>query len=284
MAFLKANLQLASFLQTILEEDLDEAGDVTSLATIPEDAVGNAEIIAKQNGVIAGNWVADTVFKHIDPNLNYIFQVEDGAEVKPGDIIAKIDGSIRSILTAERSALNLLGRMSGVATMTRHFVEKIKHTRTKILDTRKTTPGLRFLEKYAVTVGGGFNHRFGLSDMVLIKENHIKAAGGVRESILRCREYMQANNLDLKIEIETTNREEVQLALEVGVDRIMLDNMTPDKAGEIVALVNRQVELEISGGMTLENILSYAELGVDYISVGGLTHSVPALDISLLLR
>lgn len=283
MNLLKNHINLASLLQTIIEEDVSEAGDVTTLATVSEDRVGTAKIVAKQPGVIAGNWVAEKVFTDVEPQLEYVYKVEDGISVTPGTTIAEIFGSVRGILTAERSALNLLGRLCGVATVTRKFVERVAGTNAKILDTRKTTPGLRFLEKYAVTVGGGHNHRFGLSDMILIKENHILASGGIRAAIERCRKYIDRYNLQLKIEVETTNLKEVEQAMVMQVDRIMLDNMTQEMVKQAVSLVNQQVELEVSGGVTLENVHDLASTGVDYISVGGLTHSVTILDLSLLL-
>ena len=283
MNIMKGDLKLAAFLKLILDEDLDVAGDVTSLATVPNTLNGTARIIAKQPGIIAGNWVAATVFNDIDPQLQYQFRVEDGTRITPGTTIAHITGSVRSILTGERSALNLLGRLSGVATLTEKYVEKVQGTSAKILDTRKTTPGLRFLEKYAVTVGGGYNHRFSLSDMILIKENHIKAAGNIQTAITRCRHYLEQHHLHLKIEVETTNLEEVEAALEMKVDRIMLDNMSVAMVKQAVKLVNGATELEVSGGITLETVRHYAETGVDYISVGELTHSVPVLDVSLLL-
>lgn len=283
MEGIKANLNLASFLRMVLEEDLKDAGDVTSLATVPENLVGKAQIIAKQEGIIAGNWLAETVFKNVDLNLEYTMKVTDGDRVTPGMVVAEIEGPVRGILTAERSALNLFGRLSGVATITSLFVQQITGTKTKILDTRKTTPGLRALEKYAVTVGGGHNHRFGLYDMILIKENHIRAAGGLTAAVAQCRQFIEKENLKLKIEVETTTIDEVREALSLKVDRIMLDNMSVDMVREAVAVVDGAIELEVSGGINLENVRDYADVGVDYISVGGITHSVPVLDLSLQL-
>jgi len=283
MEGMKANLNLAAFLQMVLEEDLKERGDVTSLATVPENLVGLAQIIAKQSGTIAGNWVAETVFKNVDPRLEYLTKVIDGESVTAGSVVAEIRGPVRGILTGERTALNLFGRLCGVATMTQQFVKKIAGTKTKILDTRKTTPGLRMLEKYAVTVGGGHNHRFGLFDMILIKENHIRAAGGLTAAVAQCRGFIARNNLKLKIEVETTNLAEVREALRTRVDRIMFDNMPVAQAKEALAVVNGAIEVEVSGGINLENVRDYAELGVDYISVGGITHSVSVLDLSLQL-
>jgi len=283
MEGMKANLNLAAFLQMVLEEDLKERGDVTSLATVPENLVGLAQIIAKQSGTIAGNWVAETVFKNVDPRLEYLTKVIDGESVTAGSVVAEIRGPVRGILTAERTALNLFGRLCGVATMTHQFVKKIAGTKTKILDTRKTTPGLRMLEKYAVTVGGGHNHRFGLFDMILIKENHIRAAGGLTAAVAQCRDFIARNGLKLKIEVETTNLAEVREALSTQVDRIMFDNMPVTLVKEALAVVNGAIEVEVSGGINLKNVRDYAELGVDYISVGGITHSVSVLDLSLQL-
>jgi len=283
MDILSNELKLAAFIEMLLSEDLSESGDVTTLATVPEDVSGKARIMVKQEGVVAGNWVAEMVFTHVEPRLQYLPEKKDGSAVMPGDVIAHIQGPVRGILTAERTALNILGRLSGVATITNLFVKKIEGARTKILDTRKTTPGLRLFEKYAVKVGGGENHRFNLSDMVLIKENHITAAGGITSAVGKCRAYMAAHKLELEIEVETTTLEEVDMALELDVKRIMLDNMSPKLVAEAVKRVNGRVELEVSGGITLDNIAEYAHAGVDFISVGALTHSAPILDISLLL-
>jgi len=280
----ESHQKITTFLQTIIDEDIHQAGDVTTLATVPEKLTGTAQIVAKQVGIVAGNWVAEMVFNTIEPELEYVYCGKDGTKVSVGMVIAKIKGPVRGILTAERTALNLFGRLSGIATFTNKFVEKIQGTNVKILDTRKTTPGLRFLEKYAVTVGGGHNHRFGLWDMVLIKENHIKAAGNIETAVSKCIEYIKTNNLNLKIEVETTNLAEVKTALALPIDRIMLDNMSVEMIKEAVAIIKGAKEIEISGGVNLQNVRSYALPGVDFISIGGLTHSVPALDISLLLE
>jgi len=283
MKYFSDETKFAIFIETILREDLSEVGDVTTLSTVPENLDGRAIIIAKQKGIVAGNWIAKMVFKNVDSALNYQFKQEDGLEVLSGDIIAEVSGPVRGILSAERTALNLLGRLSGVATLTHLFVERVKGTKAKILDTRKTTPGLRVFEKYAVRVGGGENHRYGLSDMVLIKENHIAAAGSIESAVKRCRQYMKEHRLDLKIEVETTNLQDVRTALRLKLDRIMLDNMSPESVSQAVQLVKGQVELEVSGGITLDNVSKYAATGVDFISVGALTHSAPILDISLLV-
>lgn len=266
-----------------LEEDLDELGDVTSNFVVPGDAEGRAEIVAKASGIIAGVKVARRVFDHVDSRVDFAPRVGDGTRVVTGDRVARLVGPLRSILTAERTALNLLQRLSGIATLTAEFVSKVAGTGTIILDTRKTTPGLRTLEKAAVRAGGGQSHRMGLFDMVLIKENHIRAAGGIAPAVRRARAGLQAAALNLKIEVETRNLEEVAEALGLGVDRILLDNMRPDDIREAVKLCAGRVELEASGGVTLENVGPFAETGVGYISIGALTHSAPALDLSLLI-
>ncbi|MBD3289259.1 carboxylating nicotinate-nucleotide diphosphorylase [candidate division KSB1 bacterium] len=270
-------------IRTALQEDLSDRGDVTSLSTVPSRKTGNAHIIAKEGGIIAGVEIVETVLHEVDPELKITANVTDGDRVASQQEVIKIDGSLRSILTGERTALNFLGRLSGIATLTSRFVELTKHTGVRILDTRKTTPGLRLLEKYAVKAGGGYNHRIGLFDMVLIKENHVTAAGGIRQAVENSRRYLKQHDLDLKIEVETRNIDEVRQAVEMGIDRIMLDNMNVDQIATAVALVNKRVELEISGGVNLQNIAEYAETGVDFISIGALTHSAKALDFSLLI-
>ncbi len=283
MESFQGNHELISFLKNTLREDLSHHGDITTLATVPEDLTGEARIISRGNAVIAGQWIAEMVFKNVEPRLVYQNAVEDGTKVLPNTVISRISGPVRGILTGERSALNFLARLSGVATITNQFVEKISGTGAKILDTRKTTPGLRFLEKYAVNVGGGHNHRFGLSDMFLIKENHIKAAGGITPAVEKCHAFMHAQQINLKIEVETTNLNEVQEALKLKVDRIMLDNMSVEMIKEAVRLVDGKVELEASGGINVLNVRDYALTGVNYISIGALTHSAPIADLTLLL-
>jgi len=274
---------LKELIQTALKEDLGDSGDVTTLATVATDVQGSAKIIAKAEGIIAGGFVVEKVFAAVDPLLQVKTSVEDGARVKPGQKIVDISGAYYSILIGERTALNFFCRLSGIATLTAKFVALVAGTGVKILDTRKTTPGLRALEKYAVRMGGGQNHRSGLYDMVLIKENHIAAAGGIKEAITSCTDYLQRQKLNLKIEIETRNLSDVAQALNFNVDRIMLDNMSCKEIKEAVALINKRVEVEISGGVNLDNIQEYAQTGVDYISIGALTHSAKVLDLSLLI-
>jgi nicotinate-nucleotide pyrophosphorylase (carboxylating) len=265
-----------------LQEDVG-AGDWTTLWTVDPELHGTARIVAKDEGVIAGTGVAREVFRRIDPDLKVDVRVGDAGPVRPGDLVMALEGRAASILTAERVALNFLQRLSGTATITRRYAETVDGTGARILDTRKTTPGMRALEKAAVRAGGGENHRFGLHDMVLIKENHIAAAGGIRAAV---EDVRRANLLRLKVEVEVTCLEEVAHALEAGVDRILLDNMPLPLLREAVGLVRAaagRVETEASGGVTLATVRSIAECGVDFISVGALTHSAPALDLSLLL-
>ncbi len=281
---LEIDNKILQLIQLALQEDLNEAGDRTSNFLIDTPKTGTALIIAKQNGIIAGLPVAEHVFKLVDQKISCKRLVEEGAAVEHADSILSISGSIRGMLTAERTALNFLQRLSGIATLTSKFVEQVQGTNAKILDTRKTTPGLRALEKYAVRVGGGENHRRGLFDMVLIKENHIAVVGGIHKAVRKVREEMAARNLNLKIEVETRNLEELNEALELAVDRIMLDNMNISQIKKAVQLVRGRLQLEVSGGVTLENVREIAETGVDFISIGALTHSAPALDLSLLLE
>ncbi len=236
-----------------------------------------AVIKSKDTGVVAGNPAAELVFKKLDPKIKYIPKKKDGDSIKPGDIIAEIRGSVRTVLTGERLALNILQRLSGIATLSKKFVEKTKGTSVKILDTRKTTPGLRILQKYAVTVGGCYNHRFGLFDGVLIKNNHITVAGSIEKAIERVR----AKHRDKQIEVETTNFKQVREALKSKADIIMLDNMTPDKIKKAVEIIGNKAKIEASGGINIDNVREYAKTGVDYISVGALTHSAKSLDIGL---
>jgi nicotinate-nucleotide pyrophosphorylase (carboxylating) len=258
-------------------------GDWTTLWTVPAEKRAAATIVAKASGTLAGTGVAAAVVRRVDPALELRFQASDGSDVVPGQEIARIRGSARSILTAERVTLNFLQRLSGVATLTRAYVRRVSGTGARILDTRKTTPGMRLLEKEAVRAGGGFNHRFGLHDMVLIKENHIRAAGGLAAAVRRVGEH---NRDGLTVEVEATSLQEVREALEAGVDRILLDNMTPEAIRGAVELVRTspgRPETEASGGVSLETVRAIAEAGVDFVSVGALTHSAPALDLSLLI-
>ncbi len=261
-------------------EDLGD-GDHTTLSTIPADAMGRSRLIIKEDGIIAGVEVAEKVLHKVDPTIKMTIMINDGAEVKKGDIAFTAEGPVRSLLIAERTMLNIMQRMSGVATMTRRYQDELKGLRTRVLDTRKTTPGMRMLEKEAVRIGGGTNHRIGLFDMILIKDNHIDFAGGIEKAIQRADDYCEKNGKDLKIEVEVRSLDDIRRVLaHGGVDRIMFDNFTPALTKEAVELVGGKVETESSGGITLENLRKYGEAGVDFISVGALTHSVKGLDMS----
>ena len=260
-------------------EDIGD-GDHTTLSTIPADAMGRQHLLVKQPGILAGVEVARRVFEKLDPRLKMTVFINDGAAVKPGDIAFEVEGPVRSLLVAERTMLNIMQRMSGIATMTAAYQNRLKGLKTKVLDTRKTTPGMRLLEKDAVKIGGGENHRIGLFDMILIKDNHVDFAGGIANAVERAREYCRRTGRDLKIEVETRNEQEILQALESGADRIMLDNFTPEQTRRAVELIAGRAETESSGGITLENLRQYGEAGVDYISVGALTHSVKGLDMS----
>lgn len=262
-------------------EDIGE-GDHTSLATINADENGKSIIVAKDTGIIAGLMLVEYIFKKVDANLIVKLLKQDGDAVAYGDVVLEITGSSRSMLTAERTVLNFIQRLSGVASLTSKYVAELKGLHTQILDTRKTTPGMRLLEKYAVKVGGGANHRIGLYDMILIKDNHVDFSGGIESAILRTQKYLKDNNLNLKIEIETRTLDEVKQVLAIGgVHRIMLDNFSPDLLREAVKLIDGKYETEASGGITLQTLRSYAETGVDFISSGALTHSVKAMDLSM---
>lgn len=263
-------------------EDVGD-GDATTLSTIPADAMGRQHLLIKQEGILAGVDIARRVFEFFDPSLKMTVFIEDGAHVKPGDIAFVVEGPVRSLLQTERTMLNIMQRMSGIATMTAKYQERLAGLHTKVLDTRKTTPGMRILEKMAVKIGGGANHRIGLFDMILIKDNHTDFAGGIAQAVARAKEWNRANGKDLRIEQEVRNTEEINEALEAGVDRIMLDNFTPERTAEAVKLIrskNPSVEIESSGGITLDILRDYGEAGVDFISVGALTHSVKGLDMS----
>lgn len=264
-----------------LLEDLGD-GDHTSLATIPNNATGQAQLIAKQNGILAGIDVATKVFKAVDPGLKITTYKKDGVIIREGDIVLLVEGKAQSILSAERTALNFIQRMSGIATYTYKMVRKLEGLKTKILDTRKTTPVNRVIEKLAVKIGGGENHRFGLYDMVMIKDNHVDFAGGIKHAIEATNKYLNDKNKDLKIEIEVRNFQEMREAVETGgIHRIMLDNFSPDDLLMAVQIINKKYETEASGGITIDNIREYAETGVDFISVGALTHQIKSLDLSL---
>lgn len=260
-------------------EDIGD-GDHTTLSTIPQNEMGKQHLLIKQPGILAGVEIARKVFEKFDPELKMTVFINDGAEVKPGDIAFVVEGKVTSLLQTERTMLNIMQRMSGIATQTAKYQNELKGLKTKVLDTRKTTPGLRMLEKEAVKIGGGMNHRIGLFDMILIKDNHVDFAGGIPQAVKAAKEYCTANGKDLKIEVEVRNTEEIQQALDAGVDRIMLDNFTPEQTKDAVKLIEGRVEIESSGGITLETLRAYGEAGVDYISVGALTHSVKGLDMS----
>ncbi len=259
-----------------LREDIG-SGDVTTEATVPSGARGRGEIIAKARGIVCGLPVAAAAFRAVNEEISLIPRVRDGEPVQPGDVVAEVEGPLRGILAAERTALNFLSRLSGIATLTARFVEAVAPYRAVILDTRKTTPGWRVLEKYAVRCGGGRNHRMGLYDMVLIKDNHVKACGSIAEAVRRVR----AAGVTVPIEVEVQSLAELKETLELGVDRVLLDNFSVEEIAEAVRITAGRVPLEASGGVTLENAAVIAATGVDYISVGALTHSAPALDLSL---
>lgn len=261
-------------------EDIGD-GDHTTLCCIPDEAMGRSHLLIKEDGILAGVEVAQKVFARFDSSMNVEVLINDGVKVSKGDVAMVVTGKVRSLLQTERLMLNIMQRMSGIATMTNKYVERIAGTKTRILDTRKTTPGMRMLEKQAVKIGGGCNHRIGLFDMILLKDNHIDFAGGISNAINRCHDYLKTNGLDLKIEIEVRDFDELRQVLDCGgVNRIMLDNFSVDDTRKAVELVNGVYEVESSGGITFDTIRDYAECGVDFISVGALTHSVKGLDMS----
>lgn len=270
------------YVKKAIDEDIG-SGDYTTQATVKPNLKGSARIISKQSGIIAGTTIAEHVFKTADPQLLVTIYYRDGNFLHGNESVMLIKGNVNFILSAERTALNYLAHLSGIATLTGKFVNEIKGTKAKITDTRKTTPLLRAMEKEAVKAGGGINHRMGLYDMILIKENHIRAAGGIVYAVKQTRRFLKEMKLNLLIEVETRALPDVREALTCAIDRIMLDNMNSDEVREAVHLVNKQVDLEASGGITLENVREIAETGVDYISIGALTHSAPAFDFSLLL-
>lgn len=261
-------------------EDIGD-GDHTTLSTIPADADGKSKLLIKEEGILSGVDIAIRTLKKLDPTIKVEVLIQDGTKVKPGDIAFIAEGPVRSLLIAERTLLNIMQRMSGVAMMTRKYQDELHGLQTKVLDTRKTTPGMRILEKQGVKDGGGENHRIGLFDMILIKDNHIDFAGGIEKAVERANEYCKANGKNLKIEVEARTLDDVRKLSEMeGVDRIMFDNFTPELTKEAVKIVDGRKETESSGGITLENLRKYGEAGVDYISVGALTHSVKGLDMS----
>ena len=272
---------LLAFIHHALEEDVRE-GDHTSLSTVPEGAMGKARLLVKDTGILAGVELAELIFKTVDPRLKTEVLMNDGDSIQPGDIAMYVEGPDRSILTAERLVLNCMQRMSGIATVTRSIVNQLEGTRCKVLDTRKTTPGIRLLEKWAVKIGGGVNHRFGLFDMILIKDNHADYAGGIKNALTAAQKYVKDHGLDIPIEIEVRNLDELKEVLEVGgVVRIMLDNFSYEQIREALKIIDGRYPVEASGGITPENVREYAETGVDYVSMGYLTHSVKSLDLSL---
>ena len=261
-------------------EDIGD-GDHTTLCCIPEDAMGKSHLLIKEDGILAGVDVAREVFHRFDPTMHMEVFMEDGAQVKKGDIAFVVSGKVRSLLQTERLMLNIMQRMSGIATMTAKYVDRLKGTNTRVLDTRKTTPGMRMLEKEAVKIGGGVNHRIGLFDMILLKDNHIDFAGGIANALDRCAEYQREKGLHLRVEIEVRSFDEIRQVLNHGgVDRIMLDNFSVEDTRKAVEMINHRYETESSGGITIDTLRDYAECGVDYISVGALTHSVAGLDMS----
>lgn len=261
-------------------EDIGD-GDHTTLCCIPEDAMGKSHLLIKEDGILAGVEVAKKVFSRFDSTMKVEVLINDGAAVKKGDIAMVVTGKVRSLLQTERLMLNIMQRMSGIATMTHKYVERLQGTNTHVLDTRKTTPGMRMLEKQAVKIGGGMNHRIGLFDMILLKDNHVDFAGGITNAIDRCHTYLEEKGLDLKIEIEVRNFDELNQVLQHGgVNRIMLDNFTVADTRKAVEIIGGKYETESSGGITFDTIRDYAECGVDFISVGALTHSVKGLDMS----
>ena len=262
-------------------EDIGD-GDHTTLCSIPESAQGKAQLIIKEKGVLAGVEIAEKIFHTFDKDMKINVFIKDGTEVNPGDIAFIVEGKVRSLLQTERLVLNVMQRMSGIATTTRKYAKQLEGTKTKVLDTRKTTPGMRMLEKEAVKIGGGENHRIGLFDMILLKDNHVDFAGGIENAIKRAQKYCEEKNKNLKIEIEVRNFKELEEVLKTGgVDRIMFDNFSVEDTREAVKRVAGRYEIESSGGITFDTLRDYAECGVDYISVGALTHSVKSLDMSL---
>jgi nicotinate-nucleotide pyrophosphorylase (carboxylating) len=269
------------FIDNALKEDIGD-GDHTSLATIPQGTLGKAKLLVKDHGVLAGVELALEIFKKVDPELKVTVFLTDGTEIKPKDVVLEVEGSVHCILKAERLVLNCMQRMSGIATQTDRIVDLLKGTNTQLLDTRKTTPGMRYLEKWAVRIGGGVNHRFGLYDMILIKDNHVDYSGGIRQAIENTHEYTTSHHKKLAIEIEVRNLEELEEVLQTGgVDRILLDNFKFADLKQAVNMIEGRYITEASGGITIDNVRDYANCGVDYISIGALTHSVKCLDLSL---
>lgn len=284
---MKSREELIDDLLTLsFAEDVGD-GDATTLSTIPADEMGRQRLIVKEEGILAGVDAARMVFEKFDPSLKMTVHINDGAHVKPGDIAFEVEGPVRSLLQTERVMLNIMQRMSGIATTTARYQSRLDGLATKVLDTRKTTPGMRLLEKDAVKIGGGENHRIGLFDMILIKDNHVDFAGGIHNAVESASKWCKENGKDLKIEVETRNEDEIRQALAENVDRIMLDNFTPERTADAVKIIReddtrkgRHTEIESSGGITIDTLRAYGETGVDFISVGALTHSVKGLDMS----
>jgi len=273
--------ELDSAIDLWFREDIRE-GDHTTISTIPSDAAGSAKLLVKEKGIVAGVAVAQRIFQRFDADVEFVHLMEDGSLISPGDIAFRVSGRVHSLLQCERLVLNVMQRMSGIASKTFEYVRLLEGTGTRILDTRKTTPGMRFLEKEAVRLGGGGNHRFGLYDMILIKDNHIDFAGGIEQAINATKAYLEKKRLDLVIVVETRSLEDIRQVLAIGgVRRILLDNFTVELTREAVKLIDHQLETESSGGINRETIRQYAACGVDYISVGALTHQINSLDLSL---
>lgn len=279
LAYLSDNA-ISTFIKSALHEDIGD-GDHSSLAAIPADKQSKARLLIKDEGILAGVGMAEHIFKQFDPALKLKFLKKDGDHMQVGDIAFEVEGSARSILTTERLVLNCMQRMSGIATYTDYLCSLIKNSGAKLLDTRKTTPNFRLAEKWAVAIGGGKNHRFGLYDLVMLKDNHIDYAGGIAQAVAATKKYLQENNKQLAIEVETRNLDEVREAIKADVDIIMLDNMMPSTMREAVTIINGKSKVEASGGITEKNIAEVAECGVDFISIGALTHSVQSKDMSL---
>lgn len=273
------NQLIEDLIKLSFAEDIGD-GDHTTLSSIPADAIGQQKLLIKEEGILAGVEIAKRVFAAFDPELKMEVFINDGAHVVPGDVAFIVTGKEQSLLQTERLMLNIMQRMSGITTMTAKYVKALEGTNTRVLDTRKTTPGMRILEKMAVKIGGGCNHRIGLFDMILLKDNHVDFSGGIHNAVTRAKEYCKAKGKDLKIEVEVRNFEELDQALAEGVDRIMFDNFTPEDTKKAVEIVAGRCETESSGGITYDTMLPYAKAGVDFISFGALTHSVKGLDMS----
>ena len=275
------NTYLEEFLDIAIREDIGD-GDHTSLACIPNDKTGKAKLLVKQDGILSGSEIAHYVFQKLDPDSFVDHYIKDGSKIEKGDVVFHVTGNVLTLLQAERLVLNLMQRMSGIATQTHWYVDALKDYKTKILETRKTTPGMRLLEKMAVRHGGGTNHRMGLYDMIMIKDNHVDYSGGIVEAINRVKSYLKQQNKQLGIICEVRSLNDINLVLETGgVDRVLLDNFSVEQTSQAVELIDGRIPTESSGGITLEDLTSYAACGVDYISVGALTHQIQSLDLSL---